>query len=673
MTALLPPLTPVQQEVLRAIADTAVPSLRHAEDPDGFWRTSGSDVGAHLVVEQYLGALDATTYAGLQQLMDGMAALGFQHQGRAVREAILHSAAALSDEATMGVQLLRGLCCLAAAAVPDDTGRNPFWPHFGYPGPVVEPPQVEPHIRPHVPTDGEVLEADVVVVGSGAGGGTIAGVLATQGKRVVVLEAGGAYDLRDYTQLELVANPAMMYRAGLAPTADFNVTLLAGATLGGGTAVNWQNCVKPADEMRREWAREHGLDGLDTEEFDRHLEAVLARMGATDRCSDLNGPHQRMVEGAKALGWSYHLAVRNVDEATYDPALAGYTQFGDPSGSKRGTLQTYLVDAFDAGAKILVRTRAEQVCVADGRATGVTAVYEVPETGVTARITVNAPTVVVAGGALETPALLLRSGIGGPAVGRHLRLHPAGGMFGVYAEDQQAWWGPPQAAVMDQFRDLDGEGYGVLVEGSQYYSGVYALQLARTDGREHKDAMDRFARMSHLLFITREHGGGTVTVDDTGQAVHTYSLDDPRDQAAFRKGIRVLAELHLAAGAEELWFGATPRVWKRGEDLDAWCDELDAMHIGAGGLFIGSAHQMGTARMGTDPLTSVAKPTGELHDVAGVWIGDTSAFPTPSGANPMLTCMALAHRTAEQILGRRVDDGGGSSAAAHALDAAPEA
>jgi choline dehydrogenase-like flavoprotein len=107
-------------------------------------------------------------------------------------------------------------------------------------------------------------------------------------------------------------------------------------------------------------------------------------------------------------------------------------------------------------------------------------------------------------------------------------------------------------------------------------------------------------------------------------------------------------------------------VWSRGDDLEAWVDELDQVHIGAGGLFMGSAHQMGSARMGTDPATSVRRPTGELHDVDGVWIGDTSAFPTASGANPMLTCMALAHRTAEILGGSRAEVPAGARPAAEA-------
>lgn len=668
------PFTPAQREVLTSLVDTAVPALPVPEGQDAaFWQTPGSAVGADVALEAFLSTMPEADQTGIGQLLDGLALLGFQHQGRAVREGMLGTAMALAPEAAVAISTLRGGACMLAHSLVDETGRNPFWPQYGYPGPVFAPSADEPHITPYIPSDREVIEADVVVVGSGAGGGTIAGVLALQGMRVVVLEAGGATSERDYRQLEIEASTTMMYRNGLSISADGNIGLLAGHTLGGGTTVNWHNCVKPSGEVRREWAAEHGLTDVDTPEFDRHLEAVLARMGATAECSDYNGPHQRMAEGAEKLGWSVHTAVRNVDAATYDPVAAGYTQFGDPSGSKRGTLNTYLRDAFDAGAKILANTRADQVCKEGGRTCGVAATYTDPATGETHAVTVNAPQVVVACGALETPALLLRSGIGGPAAGKNLYLHPSAGIFGVYPEDQQAWWGPPQAAVMDEFRDL-GDGYGLLVEGSQYYTGVFAFQLSRRDGKQAKEAMSKLGRMSDFLFIIRDHAGGEVTIDAAGEAVHTYALTDERDIACYRKGLRVMAQLHEAAGAEELWFGTTPRVWQRGEDLEAWVDELDALHIGAGGLFMGSAHQMGSARMGTDPSTSVAKPTGELHDVDGVWIGDTSAFPTPSGANPMLTCMALAHRTAENLSGIRDEAPAAAKPLAdEALDAAPAA
>jgi choline dehydrogenase-like flavoprotein len=648
-------LSQVQQEVLRAVVDTAVPAVAVEPDPTGFWGRRGSDVGADVVVRRFVEGLPDLRFAAMARLLDTLAGLGITDRDVDAREALLRTVSAESTAAAGAVRSLRSTACMAAAMVPDERGRNPFWEHWGYPGPVVAAPRGErPHIEPHVPVAREVLDADVVVVGSGAGGGTIAGALATQGWRVVVVEAGGATSRRDDTQLEAVSNPRMLYRGGNAYTVDRNVALLAGATLGGGTTVNWQNCVPPSDSMRREWAAEHGLTGLDTDDFDLHLSAVLLRMGANDRCSDFNGPHQRMAEGARALGWSLRTAVRNVDEATYDPALAGYTQFGDPSGSKRGTLTTYLEDAFDHGASILVHTRAERICVEGQRATGIAATYRDPRDGRAVAVRISAPHVVVACGALETPALLLRSGIGGPAVGRHLRVHPSVNMFGVYAEDQRAWWGPPQAAVMDEFRDLDGDGYGLIIEGSQYYTGIYALQLARADGRQHKEAMSRLGRMANFVSIMRERGAGTVEVDDRGRAVHAYTLSDVRDHATLQRGIRALAELHLAAGAEQLWMGsAAIPPFARGDDLEAWLGLVGRVPIGAGGLVMGSAHQMGSARMGTDPATSVADPRGALHDVRGVWIGDTSAFPTASGANPMLTCMALARRTAAAINDRQ--------------------
>jgi len=639
-------LTLAQREVLTAIVDTAVPVLDRADDPTGYWARPGSAVGADEALAQFLALAPEADQAGIIGLLDGLASLGFAHQGRAAREALLGVMMALAPEAAGAVQTLRSGACMFAHSLTGPDGLNPFWAEYGYPGPQLTPRDEGSPITPYVPADGEVIEADVVIVGSGAGGGTIAGVLAAQGRSVVVLEAGGVRAERDHRQLEREAAAETMYRGGLSVSADGNIGLLAGATLGGGTAVNWQNCVDPSPAMRAEWATEHGLDGLDTEDFDAHLAAVLERMGANADCSDLNGPNQRIMDGAAALGWTALLAVRNVDKDRYDPVAAGYTQFGDPSGSKRGTLQTYLRDAAEHGARILVHTRADEVCTEGAAAQAVAATWTDPATGEQRHVLVRAAAVVVACGALETPALLLRSGVGGPAVGQHLRLHPSAGMFGVYDEEQRAHWGPPQAAILDEFRDLDGDGYGLLVEGSQYYTGVFAFQLARRDGREHKEIMSRLDHISDLLFVLREHGGGQVTIDDTGESVVTYSLTDERDVAGFRKAYRVLAELHVAAGAQQLVFGTDTPIWRRGEDLEEWLAVLDQRPIGVGGLFMGSAHQMGSARMGTDPATSVCDPHGQVHDVPGLWIGDTSAFPTASGANPMLTCMALAHRTA---------------------------
>src|SRR5206468_12827063 len=174
--------------------------------------------------------------------------------------------------------------------------------------------------------------------------------------------------------------------------------------------------------------------------------------GVTDSCSELNGPHQRLKEGCEALGWDFKLITRNVDPSRHDPDLAGYVGFGDVTGSKLSTQKTYLADAHERGADLVVNCRAERILVEDGRAAGVEGTNMGPD-GATARVVVRAPQIVVACGSIESPALLRRSGIGGPAVGDYLRLHPAGAVFATQPAPQDAWWGPPQAALSHQFAD----------------------------------------------------------------------------------------------------------------------------------------------------------------------------------------------------------------------------
>jgi choline dehydrogenase-like flavoprotein len=286
-----------------------------------------------------------------------------------------------------------------------------------------------------------------------------------------------------------------------------------------------------------------------------------------------------------------------------------------------------------------------------GHAAGVEALYADPETGRQARVTVRAPRVVVACGALESPALLLRSGIGGPAAGDHLRLHPSIAVLGTYGEDQRAWWGAPQAGLCNEFANVR-DGYGFLIEGAQYAPAIAASALAWTGGREHKEALSRFRYGATMISLTRDRGHGRVTVDAHGEAVPEYAIVDELDLENVRMSMDRLARLHEAAGAHEITGLAAglPR-WRRGDDLERFIARLQRIPLRAGGHRMFSAHQMGTCRMGRDAQTSVADPWGELHDVRGVWIGDGSAFPTPSGTNPMISIMALAHRTAEAIAG----------------------
>jgi choline dehydrogenase-like flavoprotein len=421
--------------------------------------------------------------------------------------------------------------------------------------------------------------------------------------------------------------------------------------------VNWTNCLRTHDWVRSEWASEHGLEGLDQPDFDSHLDAVWERLGVNGDCSDLSGPHLRMKEACEELGYDFRSITRNTDPATYEPSSAAYMGFGDQSGSKRSTAKTYLVDAQRDGATIVSDCRVERILVEDGRAAGVEAVYMDPEAAAAGngaaptRVVVRAPVVVVACGSIESPALLLRSGIGGPAAGDYLRLHPTAAVTALYDEPQNWMWGPPQAALSHEFADL-GDGHGYLIECAQATTGLYAGAVPWRSGADHKRMVKAWDHAAPLISLLRERGHGRVVIDGDGNAVPNYPVVNELDIRDIRAGVETLVRMHEVAGAQEI-VGTARKVgnWRRGDDLEAFIGELNAQAIQPRDFLLFSAHQMGTCRMGTDPQTSVAGPYGELHDTPGVWIGDASAFPTASGTNPMITIMALARRTAHAIAG----------------------
>lgn len=642
-------LSDTQRQTLRAVCDTIVPAVAHDPDPDGFFARTASEVGVPEAAELMLQTMPEEQQLGLAGLLDALAEQGFVGVSQRSREQILRNISLMGPAAAAGVGGLVSLALFLHYGLPDAQGQNPNWKTFGYPGPVSAPPQVKRTLSPLVPESDTTLEADVCIVGSGAGGGVMAGVLAERGLRVVVLEAGGYFDDPDFTMLELPAYQNLYWRGGPQATADLNVSLQAGSCLGGGTVINWTNSLRTTPWVREQWESEYGLEGLAGPEYERHLEAVWQRLGVNDRCSELNLPQQKMKAGAEKLGWSFAYATRNTDEERYAFDTAGFMGFGDQTGAKRSTAKTFLKDAADRGAVLVARCFAQRVLVEGGRAAGVEAVYCDPATGASARVTVRSPQVVVACGSLESPALLLRSGIGGPAVGHYLRLHPCTALFGYYTEDTQAWRGAPHAGLVHEFENVE-DGYGFLIEGAQYTTGLAASAVPYTDGATHKQAMSDFRHGSSAIGLLRDRGHGQVTIDAGGQAVPWYSLTDPVDTRNTHKAIEAQARLHEAAGAQQIIAcAAGAPTWRRGEDLDRFVARLVGIPLRAGGWRLFSAHQMGSCRMGKDPQASVADPWGQLHDTPGVWIGDGSAFPTSSGTNPMITIMALAHRNAQAV------------------------
>src|SRR5436305_1162402 len=302
-------------EALRALCDTIVPSLEHVPDPHGHWSRSASSYGVPEGVAQTLAGLPADQRAGICQLLDILLAQGFLGASQASREQLLRNFSLSSPDAAGGIAALAGLTLLLHYGAPDPSrGRNPIWDVLGYPGPISPPPEEPKPIAPLRPEADVSLEADVVVVGSGAGGSVIAAELARRGASVVVVEAGEYFNEADFNQYELWAWQNLYWRGGPTPSADRNVTLQAGSCLGGGTVVNWTNSIRTKQWVRREWASEHGLTDV-ADDFDRHLDAVWERLAVSTDCCDLNKPHQAMTRGAEALGWSFAVTNRNAERS----------------------------------------------------------------------------------------------------------------------------------------------------------------------------------------------------------------------------------------------------------------------------------------------------------------------------------------------------------------------
>jgi choline dehydrogenase-like flavoprotein len=645
-----------RRRTLEAVCDTFAPSVEAGQNDveRAFYARSASELAVAAQIEGLLAqtALPEDIEA-VGQLLDAIGAQGFDGLGLAERTGLLHAIAGSSPEAKLGIRQLRAITFLFFYGLPDEQGQNPNWAAIGYPGPLTPPPspQQAPKTIAVEQLSGEraTITADVCVVGSGAGGGVMAAELARAGRSVVVLEMGGYRNESDFKQLELPGMFELYLGGGLAASEDGSMAILAGSTLGGGTVVNYMNCIRTPERIRREWA-EHGVLGIADASYDEHIDAVWQRLGVNDTATSQNRTHKRMIAGCEELGYAHRPLTRNADVSCEDPGACGYCYAGCQNGCKQSTMKTYLQDAADAGARFVVGARAERILTSGGRATGVLATVTHAD-GTSTELEVSAETVVVAAGAIESPALLLRSGIGGPAAGRHLRLHPAALVGGFYESPIEGWIGQIQSALSDHFADCEGD-WGFLIEATTVAPAIVAMATPWEDGESHKRTLTRLPHIAPFVSVARDHGAGRVVIDEHGRARTRWSFSDELDARMFRRAIAELAKLHRAAGATEIltFFQRPALSWREGENFEAFLAEIERASLAPNDIAAFSAHQMGSCRMGSDPADSVADGRGQLHDTSGVWIGDASAFPTAPGVNPMISIMALAHRTAANIL-----------------------
>jgi len=268
------------------------------------------------------------------------------------------------------------------------------------------------------------------------------------------------------------------------------------------------------------------------------------------------------------------------------------------------------------------------------------------------KVVVRAPVVVVAAGGIETPALLLRSGVRHPALGRNLTLHPTSAVAGVYPDTIRAWEGPPQSGMSEEHAALDGN-YGVRLEVAPAHPGLLALALPWHGARAHRSHMQRAARVSATIVLTRDSTSGRIRLRREGRAAIEYR-PGPRELSHLKSGIEAAVRAHVAAGAEEvITLHSRPHTLDvrrvTTAAIDDFCHRISTSPLDRNWSTLFSAHQMGTCRIGADAQNAVCDERGAVRGIAGLYVADASLFPASSGVNPMITIMALAKLVGEAI------------------------
>ncbi|HEU4737762.1 MAG TPA: GMC family oxidoreductase [Solirubrobacterales bacterium] len=483
--------------------------------------------------------------------------------------------------------------------------------------------------------DGE--ECEVAIIGSGAGGAVAAAMLAEAGLDVLVLEAGDHYDRDNYPEGRLEAITELYREAGLTIAEGRPpIPVPVAKVVGGTTVINSGTCFRAPDRILDGWRDEFGVawardldeDFAEAEDFLRVTPLDPNRMGR-------NG--QLAMEGAAALGASGGPIARNAGSCVQCSSCP----YGCAIDAKRGMHVSYLPRAVSAGARVRAGVEAQRVLVEDGRAAGV-ACSARDASGRSRPFTVRASrAVIAAGGALGTPELLLRSGLGGKQVGRNLRIHPACWVGARYEEDVHGWEGVMQSYYVDQWEHEQ----GVLLEATFTPLAFGGAWLVGT-GAEHQRSMLNFGRIGSIGVQLRDVSVGAVGLANEGALRASYKLND-EDVRKTIFGIARAAEVHFAAGATEVY----PNIPRAGVLKPGDLATFEATRFKASELRLEAFHPMGTARISADPRRGVCAPDGSVNGTPGLYVADASLFPTAPGVNPMMTIIAFAKQVSREVAG----------------------
>ncbi len=481
-------------------------------------------------------------------------------------------------------------------------------------------------------------EADVVVIGSGPAGAAAAREASLQGASVIVLEEGRWFAPSDFPLSSFDAM-ATMYRdmgasvvLGRAP-----IPFVQGRMVGGSSPINGAICWRLPRDVYDDWVtRDPALgDALPWDSLEATTDELEHRLDVHPTDPRIAGPKSLLLaKGAAALGLEHRPIRRNVSGCQG----LGRCMQGCPEGRKRSVDTTLLADAEARGARVFSSVVATRIELERGRARAVTGRAEAG-----GRVRVRARrAIVVAASAVQSPALLVRSGLDRRPVGRHFQCHPGVSMAGRFPEPVRMWEGATQGhEVLGLRRE------GLKFEALGFGLGVMAGRLSGT-GRAWAREIADLAHQLDWGAAVRAEAEGTVRVVG-GKTLVTYT-PTPRDVARFRRGLRVLGEMMLAAGADRVFPGVRGFV----ESTSSVADLVALEHRGPSSPAAYTSaitHMFGTCRMGSNREDSVVGVDFQHHDARGLFVADSSVFPSSLGVNPQIPIMAVAVHALRRALG----------------------
>ncbi|WJX88250.1 Long-chain-alcohol oxidase fao4a, variant 2 [Trifolium repens] len=505
-----------------------------------------------------------------------------------------------------------------------------------------------------------VIQCDAVVVGSGSGGGVVAGVLAKSGYKVLVLEKGNYFARKNLSLLEGPSLDQMYLSNGLLATDDMSVLVLAGSTVGGGSTINWSASIKTPNHVCKEWCDRHELELFESKLYKEAMDVVCEKMGVQSDFDEEGFNNAILRKGCHEMGYPVNNIPRNAPPDHY----CGWCFMGCKDGKKKGTSETWLVDLVKSGnGAILPGCEAIQILHGEkkGRdkkiAKGVA--FAIDYKGKKEICVVESKVTIVACGALSTPPLLKRSGLKNENIGRNLHLHPVTMAWGYFPDAPELWpeerkksyEGGIMTAMSTVVADFNRSGYGAVIQTPSLHPGLFSILMPWSSGMDIKDRMRKFSRTAHIFALARDQGSGTVV--DSPNCISYQMKDIDKDNLS--KGIEKVLRILAAAGAEEIGtHNSKGRSLKVKEvsyhEFEKFVKEESSMSFTDLSTPVCSAHQMGSCRMGTNSKESVVNQMGETWEVEGLYLADSSVFPTALGVNPMVTIQAIAYCTAQHVL-----------------------